>query len=253
MPPISAFQNKCISLLDAGPRNHATHSFRSALHHLERAEALRDIDPAMAAFRAITAEEEAASGVMRCLQNLGYSGADFLNPHNHTHKHAVFPFLQVLQLFFSQTLALYFQKYNLHIKEEDGVTRLTLALDVLVDGAAQLVYPVPPLNFHVRNFGTETPVDYQSQIDQFLAAKGKATIREFLRNEANLRNRILYADKNGYPTISSLGDHFLVERKARVWGMIYLYLLVYPYAEHQPFVSQALGAFVKLLDELKRT
>ncbi len=48
-------------------------------------------DPAMAIFRAITAEEEAASGLLRCLAEMDYPNAKYLNPHNHSHKHAVFP------------------------------------------------------------------------------------------------------------------------------------------------------------------
>ena len=121
--PLSGFQKKCIALMNAAPRTHATHCFRSALYHLEKAESLREIDPAMAIFRAITAEEEAASGVMRCLMEMKYPGADVLNPHDHAHKHAVFPFMQILRLFFGQTFSNHFKEYNLHIKEEEGTAR----------------------------------------------------------------------------------------------------------------------------------
>lgn len=252
MPPLSGFQNKCIALMNAAPRTHATHCFRSALYHLERAELLREIDPAMAIFRAITAEEEAASGVMRCLVEMGYPESDALNPHDHAHKHAVFPFMQVLGLFFGQTLAHHFTNYNLHIKEEDGATRLTLALNVKINGEAQLAYPIPPLNFGVKNSETGEAPDYAFQINQLVAAKGKATVKAFLKKEANLRNEILYAGPNGYPTISSLDDSFLVERRTRVLAMINLYLLVFPYQEHQPFVTQAIASFVKMLEQLKR-
>lgn len=253
MPPLSSFQKKCVALMNAAPRTHATHCFRSALHHLEQAGALREVDPAMAIFRAITAEEEAASGVMRCLVEMKYPGADALNPHDHVHKHAVFPFMQVLQLFFGQTLSNHFTNYNLHIKEEDGATRLTLALNVTIDGDAQLAYPIPPLNFGVKNPDTGEAPDYSFQINQLVAAKGKATVKAFLKNEANLRNEILYAGPDGYPTITSLDVGFLIERRTRVLAMINLYLLVFPYQEHQPFVAQALASFVKILQQLKRS
>jgi len=36
-------------------------------------------------------------------------------------------------------------------------------------------------------------------------------------------------------------------------AMIYLYLLVFPYKEQQPFVAQALASFVKMLQQLKRS
>ena len=253
MLPLSGFQTKCVALMNAAPRTHATHCFRSALYHLERAETLREIDPAMAIFRAITAEEEAASGVMRCLVELGYPSSKALNPHDHAHKHAVFPFMQVLEIFFGQTLAKHFTKYNLHIKEEDGITRLTLALNLNVNGEAKLAYPIPPLNFGVKNPDTGEAPDYTFQINQLLVAKGKATVKEFLKKEANLRNEILYASLDGYPTIASLDTGFLVERRARVLAMINVYLLVFPYQEHQPFVAQALASFVKMLQQLKRS
>jgi hypothetical protein len=253
MPPLSGFQKKCITLMNAAPRTHATHCFRSALYHLERAESLREVDPAMAIFRGITAEEEAASGVMRCLIEMGYPGSEALKPHDHAHKHAVFPFMQVLHLFFGQTLVNHFTKYNLHIKEEDGATRLTLALNVNINGQEQLMYPIPPFNFGVKNPDTGEVPDYSIQINQLVVAKGKATVKDFLKKEANLRNEILYADPKGYPTIPALDIGFLVERRTRVLAMIYLYLLVFPYKEQQPFVAQALASFVKMLQQLKRS
>jgi len=253
MPPLTGFQKKCLALMNEAPRTHATHCFRSALYHLERAELLRAVDPAMAIFRAITAEEEAASGVIRCLAELGYPCADALNAHDHAHKHAVFPFMQILELFFGQTLANHFKKYNLHIKEEDGASRLTLALNVTINGEPQLAYPIPPLNFGVKNPDTGEAPDYSFQINQLVAAKGRASVKAFLKNEANLRNEILYAGPDGYPTIPTLDLGFLVERRARVLAMINVYLLAFPYQEHQPFVTQALASFAKMLQQLKRS
>jgi hypothetical protein len=253
MSPLTGFHNKCVELINAAPRTHAVNCFRSALYHLELAELLREVDPAMAIFRGITAEEEAASGVMRCMIEMGYPRSEQLNPRDHAHKHAVYPYLQVLQLFFGQTLMPDFKKYNLHVKEVDGVARLTLALNVKIYGQEQLAYPIPPLNFGVRYPDTDEIPDYSFQINQLVAAKGKDTVKAFLKKEANLRNEILYAHADGYPTIPSLDIGFLVERRSRVMATIYLYLLVYPYLEHQPFVVQALASFVKMLQQLKRS
>lgn len=253
MPTTIDFQNKCFELVNALPRTHATHCFRSAIYHLERSEAIREIDPAMAIFRAITAEEEAASGVIRGLIELGYPNAEHLNPHDHLHKHALFPFLEVLELFFGQTLASHFKKYNLHIKEEDGVTRLTLAINVTFNGIEQLAYPIPPLNFGMRYLNSDTPIDYSHQINQLIQARGKITIKAFLKEEANLRNKILYANPDGYPVIESIDASFAYKRRVRVFAMLNLFLLIAPYKEHQTFVSQSIGAFVILLKQLKRS
>ena len=161
--------------------------------------------------------------------------------------------MHVLELFFGQTLAKHFSKFTLHIREVDGATRLTLALNMEIDGEAQLAYPIPPLNFGVTYQGTGIAPDYSFQIDQLVKAKGKANVKAFLKSEANVRNEMLYAGPDGYPIIHSLDAGFLVERRRRVLAMINLYLLVSPYEEHQPFVTQALASFVKMLQQLKRS
>jgi hypothetical protein len=253
MPPFTVFQQSCIALLSASPPTHARHCLRSALYHLERAEAICEIDPAMAVFRSITAEEEAASGVMRCLQELSYPNAEALNPHDHVHKHAVFPFMQILELFIGQTLSSHFKRITLHIQQTGEARRLTLAMNLTVAGVAQLAYPIPPLNFSLLNPDTGESPDYTHQINQLVAAKGKATIKTFLKAEANVRNQVLYADPTGYPTIPSLDPGFLEERRKRVLAMMNIYLLVSPYSEHQPFVSQAIASFVNLVKQLRRS
>lgn len=252
MYPLTGFQKKCIALMNDAPRTHATHCFRSSLYHLERAETLREVDPAMACFRAITAEEEAATGVMLCLKEMKYPKAEELNHRDHTHKHAVFPFMQVLRLFFEQTFANHFTKFGLHIKEQDGAHRLLLALNLKVHEEIQWVYPIPPLNFDTKYLGTDEATDYSRQINHLIEARGRATVKDFLKKEANLRNELLYASPRGYPAFERLDVRFLNKRRDRVLAMIYLYLLVFPYQEHQPFVSQALDSLVKMLAQLKR-
>lgn len=205
----------------------------------------------MAVFRAITAEEEAASGVMRCLSELDYPRSNELNPRNHLHKHAIFPFMEILGLFFGQTVGKHFPNINLHIKEDDGETRLTLALRVTALGVDSLAYPIPPLNFGVSVLGRTEAVDYAHQITEFTKAKGIPSVKTFLKNEANLRNKILYAAPDGYPVVQELKESFVNERRRRVLSMLNLYLLIFPYKEHQPYVAQALVAFVDLLKGLK--
>lgn len=252
LPPLTGFESKCVTLLNAAPSSHARHCFRSAIHHVERAEALTKLDPAMAVFRAITAEEEAASGLIRCLSELEYPRSDELNPHDHVHKHAIFPFMEILRLFFGQTVGKHFQNYHLHINEDEGETRLTLALSMVVFGEPKLAYPIPPLNFGVSILGKAEPMDYSSQIAEFTKAKGMPSVKAFLKKEANLRNTILYAGPTGYPVVQDLNVSFIDERRRRVFGMLYLYLLIFPYKEHQSYVSQALSAFADVLGQLKK-
>lgn len=89
--------------------------FESTLNHLDRAFALLEIDREMASFRAITAEEEAATALIRCIQLRRYNFANKFNPRDHQHKAAVMacvmaigsdlqPMLQEFQLIFDFSL-----------------------------------------------------------------------------------------------------------------------------------------------------
>lgn len=206
----------------------------------------------MAVFRAITAEEEAASGLMRCLSELYYPRSNELNPRDHVHKHAVFPFMEILGLFFGQTIGKNFQRFELHIEEDDGEARLALALRFSVLGEDRLVCPIPPLNFGVSVLDSAEAVDYARQITEFTKIKGVLSVKAFLKNEANLRNKILYAGPDGYPVVQDLKCSFVEERRRRVLSMLNLYLLIFPCKEHQLYVVQALTAFVDLLKGLKK-
>lgn len=87
---------KIIGLLEAEPKSQARNCFRSAIEHLRRALVIQDIDPAMAIFRGITAEEEAASGLMHAFILRNYPNANLLKPRDHLQKHAVTPYLRFL-------------------------------------------------------------------------------------------------------------------------------------------------------------
>ena len=121
LPPLSGFEIKCVELMNFAPTTHATHCFRSALRHLEKAETLVDVDNEMAAFRAITAEEEASTGLMRAVMELKYPDSDKLKVRDHVQKQAVFPFLKIMGLFFAQSLVGQFKNYHLHIQEVEGL------------------------------------------------------------------------------------------------------------------------------------
>jgi hypothetical protein len=64
-----------------------------ALRHIRRAWRLRSVDREMAVFRAITAEEEAATALIRSLRRIGYIGAKVLDERNHQIKAGVWPMI----------------------------------------------------------------------------------------------------------------------------------------------------------------
>lgn len=244
----SRFQERCIELLQVAPDSHARHCFRSALLHLKKAAAISVVDPGMAAFRAITAEEEAASGLMRILQDLKYPAADKLNPRDHTHKHAVFPFICIIGLFFNECKD-WIPEGRLRLLDRGGQARLVIEL-LLPDGVSGV--SDMPLHFSASDHDTGELLSFDSQIRRFEGSLRAASVRTFLKAEANRRNTILYASSTGVPNVVFDGDDFILERKRRVIVMLYAYLMIFPYSAHQDFVSHSLDEFVKLLDKLRR-
>ena len=67
-------------------KGHSRHYGRNSSHHLERALRLKEIDPEMAVFRAITAEEEAATAIFLVLKEKSYHNADTIRFKDHACK-----------------------------------------------------------------------------------------------------------------------------------------------------------------------
>src|SRR5437762_14165480 len=74
---------------------------KSAVRHIDKAYALADLDPDMAAFRAITAEEEAGTALFHSLKRHRYPGSAVLKPRDHLHKNAVAPFCTAVARLFA--------------------------------------------------------------------------------------------------------------------------------------------------------
>lgn len=245
----SVFDDRCITLLKDSPKRHSRHCFRSALNHLACAEKLLTIDPEMCAFRGITAEEEAASGLMHCLKECGYENAEKLRPRDHGQKSSATPFLSVLGTFFHQTFAANGLQVRFHIKDQEGERRLTIGIPMVVGGVETYAYPVPPLNFSVTSDAQR--VSYKQQIAGLIEKTGARDILSYVKTQANQRNTVLYAGPDGYPKLLGLKPDFLSLRQVRVLAMMRAYLFFYPYREHQPFVQDALDAFLAMLGALE--
>ena len=245
---ITDFDKNCLLLLEASPKKHSRHCFRSAINHFEKAEKLIQTDQEMAAFRCITAEEEAASGLMQVLRERRYENADKLRPRDHIHKNAIFPFLVVLGSFFHEVIGVHGVIPKLHIKEENGKRLLTIGVPMVIEGEELLVYPVPPLNFMIKS--DERRISYRKQITAFVEAQGARDISTHVREQANLRNQILYASPSGYPGVSNLKTEFFTIRQKRIFALLKAYLFIYPYSERQPFVQDVLDAFLAMIGAL---
>lgn len=244
------FESECVELLEKAPNKHSRNCFRSAINHLTASEKLISIDSEMAIFRAITAEEEAASGLMHCLKECGYINADSLNPQSHPQKNAVIPFIRILQLFYNALLKSMNIKPFFHIKDVDNIRRLTLAYPIFVNEIEYWSYPVPPLNFKI-SLNDENP-SYKEQISEYMDAKNIKDMRSYIRKEANIRNTILYAGPSGYPKVESVSPKLFENKKIHIFMLLKAYLLIYPYDNKQPFVQDALDVFVSIFKLQKK-
>lgn len=246
---LTPFDQKCCRLLNELPKRHSRNCFRSAINHLEMAEKILEIDPIMAAFRGLTAEEEAASGMMHCLKEKGYLNASRLKPRDHVHKSAVSPYIAILGMFFSETMELQSKQTGLMFQQENGKDVLLISLLMEINGEDKWVQPIPPFNFTVKS--DDKRLSFKQQIDFLAKHHGVKHISDFIRHDANLRNKILYASPEGYPGEIKNVDENLIKRQSRVMALIRGYLMIQPYQEQLTFVQDSLDAFLAMIGELK--
>lgn len=236
------FDKKCVEILNDIDNCHSRNAFRSALNHLDKAEALFGIDQEMCVFRAVTAEEEAATGIMLGLKERGYKLSNKLKHRDHVHKSALFPFINIIHLAFVNIHQGQDVNVGLKIIKEDGARYLRIFRYIsLIDKYA---FPIPPLNFEVNVNGS--PISFDKEIDEYLDDKRADDIVKYVKHLANLRNKLLYASSEGYPNIE-IKRGFVETKREKVMIMLKTYLLIQPYKEHQIFVQKSVYCFLKML------
>lgn len=247
---LTEFQSKIAELVEKQPEP-VRHSARMAIHHLKKAWRIKEIDSEMAYFRSLTAEEESATAVFRSLKRLKYKGAEQLKDRDHTHKNALVPFAyavgKVLQLTVKDSVD---PKLVLE-KEGPKAGKLQVRLTVWVNGEEKHAWPIPPLHYGISLNGQ--PHDFTAQLNE-LATEGKAQgALAYVKRMANRRNLVLYAHSTGMPVAKDPVDDFLEKRRANVFMLLTIYLLIDQYEEHQMFVQQAIDALLKLLKIVEKT
>lgn len=242
----SDFDRRNLELLEALPNRQSKHCFRSAINHLKRATTLFPIDSSMAVFRCITSEEEAATGLMYCLKDRGYSNSEKLLPWDHKHKHAFIPFFSILCQFVEDHFREYGIELNLTHIENNGQIQLGFEVTMETNGQENRFIPEPPLNFRLLH--QEKRFSYIKQITKLLEKQNVRGINEHIKANANQRNSLLYATPYGFPSEIQVDAKFFPAYKSRVMAMLRTYLLIEPYMELQPFVQDSLDAFLAMID-----
>lgn len=220
------------------------HCARSAVRNMTRAWALKSIDPEMAAFRALTAEEEAASALLYSLKRHHYQLSEQLKPREHVQKAAVYPFFLSVESLLAKGIP---PEKDPHVEFDESEPEPRLRIKVRgfdQNGILHWIYPVPPLHFDVRI--DEQITDFSDQINELVSHRNAKTIIDFARRRANRRNQLLFAWDTGVPNIQGIDD-VLTEQERITYRILTIFLLVDPYPIKQMFVGQCLHAFLKML------
>jgi hypothetical protein len=241
------FDQLCIEMLEGLPNSKAKHCFRSALNHLKLAEKITEIDLSMSIFRAITAEEEAATGLMLELQNKKYVNAEHLEIRSHLHKGAVIELISIIVQFLEDHFP--GSVYDLSMHRANGQLQIRLSAEMIINGEKIIVIPDPPLSIAMRNGDKRFSMNKQLQI--LLDKRGHQTIKSHLKAKANLRNLILYANEKGYPSQPKIEDKFFPAHKRRVLTMLRIFLMIQPFEDIQPAVQDGLDIFLSIVDKIK--
>jgi hypothetical protein len=220
------------------------HACRNAIQHLQRAWRIREIDPEMALFRAITAEEEAAKAIFYALNRHGYAGADLLKD-NHRHKAAVIPFCAAVGEAISAARQLRMALIP-HAASDPPQIRLRVAWTI-PDGREVSMVVFPPLSGRVLVDGEAVQFSFMAELDAIAGGKGVDGITAYVSRQANARNAMLYASDRGIPRIKGSIASDLLRKKQNVFSLVVFFLLIDQYRGVQPFAQNCLRAFIDVL------
>lgn len=245
--PLSPFQKglaeACRKLAER-PR----HSTLNAIKGLKRAWLIADLDPEIALFRAITAEEEAATALMIALRQRRYPGSRALQPTRHADKAGFSIMVKMVGAFFAESG---WPNPQLMLVTDKKRPRI----DVRIPGKSwgfppdQMIIPDEPLNLTVKISKGEEPGRLTLFEERFAALASEAgadSIKAHIETEANLRSALLYASDKGLMVVENPQPSIL-ERKRRTFILIGLVIIILQSKGHQLFAVQALQTYLLAL------
>jgi hypothetical protein len=206
----------------------------------------------MALFRSITAEEESATAVFLTVKRLNYSGAELIKHRDHLHKNALFPFSKAVATLLSgvDTGPLQVEVF-VNLDDPDRLIRLRFHLPIPGSTQRLTIVPKAPLHFQLGegpiDDGERRLVDFADQALALAENRGFKNATEYLRDRANLRNRLLYAGATGYPGLKGNIEQALAEARSRTFANLLTFLMIDQHPFKQHFVQQAIAAFLRLL------
>lgn len=203
----------------------------------------------MALFRALMAEEEAATALFLCLKRRRYRGAKLLRQRDHVHKNAVIPFFYAMGNVIAQ-LGDNAPDVGVVTTSDRAALELRIKFKHPKTMEDSWAYPVPPLNFSMSGGPSGQKLkleDFAAGLDQLISETKAKDIVDYVRDRANQRNQLLYAGAEGYPAVAGDIERGLRVYQQHVFALIQAYLLIDPHSGNQLFVQQVLDAFLKAL------
>lgn len=223
---------------------------QNALDGIDKTFALLPIDREIASFRAITAEEEAVTALIKAIEFRGYPHSKRLNARMHTHKTAVMLCADMVRRSFAKASP------KLVVTFDIDQARIDVKWDIGVNlpGVGPVaLQPVEPLGFVIAKPGVgDEPgeVDlFDRELGQIVAENGKGSANELIKFLANQRNHLLYASDNALP-LSQATVASLAARKQKVLALIAASVMVLQSHDHLPTVRQAIDAVLDMIGNL---
>lgn len=168
---------------------------QNALHHIDTALELLPVDRAMASFRAISGEEEAASSIIKAIQLRKYPGSERMLPSNHAHKAAITLCAAAIQNHLAggvKNVRLELNYANPRIDVKIPLSEFNVKL---TNGADVEICLVEPLDI-VSSMGDKA-AEQLSVIDRALQKLAEeeqfSAAKQMVKTHANTRNKLLYA------------------------------------------------------------
>lgn len=241
-----AFNEFQIKVLEKSSKTtgHGGFASKSCVRHLNRAFELKSSMPEVAAFLAITAEEEAATAIFAALLKRKYNHASSFKVRDHKHKAGVYPFLKLLGEVLGPLK--HGLSLNLFFDEKDDALRVRMPIGIQGDRQICIV-PDPPLNLvSVDRGGNQT--DYLKQVRSIASNQGIGSTFKYVQDLANERNAMLYASDSGIPKILDI-DHTLKRHSEAALLNLIIYLLIEPY-KVQNLVQESIDTYIKILHRI---
>lgn len=208
----------------------------NALHFLEQAEKLSSTSPRASYFLATHAAEEAVAAVICAAVEKDFykAQASQIKANNHRHKAIVYEFAQVASVVAS----------NLGMKIAVHPDKGSLLASIIDGGQARIV----PLGLGLVSFNSGTQSEETIGAETFFRAnRSDAEVFSEIEVRATFRNKLLYASDLGLANMSdeTLQAH-LKDTTLITLGLIWAAYDVSRHETEQAFVSQTLGALIRL-------